>query len=129
MSFFRELYDRLCPQALTEEDNARLLSEEEDAFEEAETEAGMSLDREIECLVDELVAIGREEGFVSTSGPKIYDCYGVSLRAREIGKRLNDMGGLRLMKNVWWRVRLALSPSPASRDLDIIWNRIGEWRG
>lgn len=128
MSFFQELYDRLCPPALTGED-ATGPPANEGADIQAVTEEGMSLDREVERLVDELVEIGHEGGFVSTGGPKAYDSYGVSLRAREIGQRLNEMGGLRLMKNAWWRVRLALSPGPASRDLDIIWNRIGEWRG
>jgi hypothetical protein len=93
------------------------------------TETDTDIVREADRLVDELIAIGSEGGFVSSQPSSGYDRSGVSIRAREIGVRLNDLGGLRLMKQAWWRVRFELSPGSAGRNLDIIWDRIGEWRG
>jgi hypothetical protein len=128
MAFLRELYDRLCSLALLGEGAAESTSDEELDIEK-EVEMRVSLGCKADRMVDELVMIGRKKGFILYSSTCGYGRDGACIRAQEIGRRLNDIGGLRLMKQAWWRVRFELSPGSAGRDLDIIWDRIGEWRG
>jgi len=129
MVFLRGLFDRMCPIALPDEDKAVILCPDEELDIEKAAEAGLSLGREADRLVDELIKAGCKEGFLSSESGGRFDQNGRSIRAQQIGQRLNEIGGLRLMKTAWWRVRFTLSPSPTSRDLDITWDLIGDWRG
>jgi hypothetical protein len=129
MVFLRGLLDRMCPVALPDGDKAVILRSNEELDIEKEAEAGLSLGREADRLVDELMKVGCKEGFLSSEPGDRFDQNGCSIRTQQIGQRLSEMGGLRLMKIAWWRVRFALSPGPASRDLDISWDLIGDWRG
>ena len=106
-----------------------LADEDKGVDVEKEAEIGISLGDKVDNMIQELIRIGGEEGFVSFDSGKIYDEEGRNRKARNIGKRLDEIGGLRLMMVAWWRVRFALSPGPAGRDLDVIWDGIGEWRG
>ena len=129
MVFLSGLFDRMCPAALPDGDKAVILRLDEELDVEKEAEAGLSLGREADRLVDELIKVGRKEGFLSSESGGKFDQDGRSIRAQQIGQRLNEIGGLRLMKTAWWRVRVTISPGPASRDLDITWDLIGDWRG
>ena len=129
MVFLRGLFDRMCPPALPDGDKAVILRSDEEPDIVKEAEAGSSLGWEADRLVDELTKVGFKEGFLSSEPGDRFDRNGGSIRAQQIGQRLNEIGGLRLMKIAWWRVRFALSPGSASRDLDITWDLIGDWRG
>jgi hypothetical protein len=129
MTFLRGLLDRMFPSALPDGDEAVILCSDEELDIEKEAETGFSLGWEADRLVDELIKIGCKEGFLSSEPGDRFDQNGRSIRAQQIGQRLDDIGGLRLMKIAWWKVRFALSPGRASRDLDIVWDLIGDWMG
>ena len=129
MVFLRGLFDRMCPAVLPDGDRDVGMRSDEELDIEKEAEAGLSLGWEADRLVDELIKVGCREGFLSSEPGDRFDQNGRSIRAQQIGQRLNEIGGLRLMKIAWWRVRFAISPGPASRDLDITWDLIGDWRG
>jgi hypothetical protein len=77
----------------------------------------------IDLLVDELVTIGRERGFL------YFDRLGESCkdpRVLEIGKRLDGKGGWRLMRLALESVRTALGDVSA-RELELAWDGIGRW--
>ena len=119
----------MCPTVLPDGDKSGILRSDEELDIEKEVETGSSLGWEADRLVDELKRVGYEEGFLSSEPDDRFDQNGRSIRAQQIGQRLNEIGGLRLMKIAWWKVRFALSPGSASRDLDITWDLIGDWRG
>jgi parallel beta-helix repeat protein len=74
---------------------------------------------EVESLIDELVDIGNGRGFMTVKSN--------DKRTREIGERLNKIGGKRLMQQVHWEVSGQVRRS--SRELDVAWDRIGDWLG
>jgi hypothetical protein len=127
MNVLRSIFHRLCPEATPELNVDSSL--EENRQVEQEAEAGLSLGPKIDNLIDELIEIGHSDGFLSTKAGGKFDRNRQNIRARQIGQNLNEIGGLRLMKLAWWRVRFMLSPGPASRELDIIWNLVGNWKG
>ena len=129
MVFLRGLFDRMCPPALSDGDKSVVLRSDEELDIAKEAEAGFSLGWEADRLVGELTKVGFKEGFLSSESGGRFDQNGCSIRAQQIGQRLSEIGGLRLMKIAWWRVRFALSPGSASRDLDMTWDLIGDWRG
>lgn len=129
MISLRGLFDRKCSPVLSDRDKAVVLCSDEDLDIEKQAATGSSLGRESDGLVDELIKIGCKTGFLASESGDGLDRNGCSIRVRQIGQRLNEIGGLRLMKIAWWRVRFALSPGPASRDLGMAWDLIGDWRG
>ncbi|HNZ13041.1 MAG TPA: hypothetical protein PKL11_05240 [Anaerolineaceae bacterium] len=85
---------------------------------------------EMRRLVDELVRIGIEDDYLSERPGAPFNAQCRHVRAREIGKRLHDLGGLKLM--VW--TREAVGRKLGRRDalrllqhLDYAWAEIGEW--
>lgn len=78
-------------------------------------------------LVDELVRIGRQQGFLSHSGGRKYDYLGRHKRARYIGEHLNTLGGLELMQAACLRVDFRTNGS-GGRLLEQVWDGVGEWR-
>ena len=129
MVFLRGMFDKLCSPISPDRDQAIVLCSDEELDIEKEAATGSSLGREADRLVDELIKIGCKTGFLACEPGDGLDRNGCSIRVRQIGQRLNEIGGLRLMKIAWWRVRFALSPGPASRDLGMVWDLIGDWRG
>lgn len=83
--------------------------------------------REAKRLLDELVRIGEVDDFLSLQpgGPFNVRCH--HTRARQIGERLNQMGGLELMTAARSYVRRKLKPVIAEH-LDYCWQNIGEWQ-
>jgi hypothetical protein len=94
---------------------------------EADAQAGVSLGLEIDAIVDELVEIGREEEFISMEPGGKFDDKRKNVRARRLGTRLNEMGGMPLMQAVHYRVRNRLGGGLA-RELESAWGYIGDWR-
>jgi hypothetical protein len=83
---------------------------------------------EFESLVTELISIGKGVGYRNNSG-KPNDAFDEKLRntrAREIGTRLDEMGGVTSMREAHSRVLGELGLGPA-RSLESAWRFIGQW--
>ena len=81
---------------------------------------------EVEKLIEELIQIGKKEDFLSEHAGGQFDGHYHHIRARAIGRRLNDIGGLALMESARDRVRKKLGVNMASH-LEYAWSEIGGW--
>jgi hypothetical protein len=82
---------------------------------------------EISELINELIEIGKNYGFLSSvSGGKLND-NGRNIRAREIGARLHELGGFNLMQEVYYSIRNSLNVAHAA-ELEVAWKSIGLWQ-
>jgi hypothetical protein len=81
---------------------------------------------DVNRLVEELIRIGKADDFLSErpGGGFNRDCR--HIRAREIGTRLNEIGGLALMEYVNRQVRRKLGKN-LSWHLEAAWKDIGKW--
>jgi hypothetical protein len=81
---------------------------------------------EVKRLLDELIQVGRQDDYLSErpGGPFNVQCRHV--RARQIGSRLNEIGGMPLMEYVFDQVRRKLGKELASH-LEFTWAEIGRW--
>jgi hypothetical protein len=81
---------------------------------------------EVERLIAELIEVGKRDDFLSErpGGNFTAQCHHV--RARVIGKRLNDIGGFTLMEAARNRVKQKLGANLAAH-LDYAWSEIGQW--
>jgi hypothetical protein len=81
---------------------------------------------EVERMIEELLRIGKVDDFLSerSGGAFNRDCRHV--RAREIGKRLDELGGVDLMLYANRRVRRKLGKN-LSWHLEAAWKDIGKW--
>jgi len=94
-------------------------------------------------FVDELEELGRSPGFLRPCqedydvmgkpmpeySPEEFDRENHNVRTREIGKKLEELGGYRLMQAACSRIhsRLHKEFPYASRCLEFAWNGIGQW--
>jgi hypothetical protein len=92
-----------------------------------EARRGVSLGPQVDRLVDDLVRIGTQHGFLSYYAGRKYDCLGRHKRARYIGERLNTLGGLELMQAACLRVDYR-TRGKGGRLLEQVWDGVGEWR-
>ena len=81
---------------------------------------------EVERLLDELLRIGKADDYLSErpGGGFNRDCR--HIRTREIGQRLDEIGGLALMEFVNRKVRRKLGKN-LSWHLEAAWKDIGKW--
>jgi len=78
------------------------------------------------ALARELIRIGRKDR-PDTASASFY--LRIAYRpTRVIGKELNRLGRLNMMKRAYAQVTDALGPG-AARELDMAWNGIGRWLG
>lgn len=77
---------------------------------------------DVNGFVEELMAIGLNEGYLSFRPGGRFNEQCRHIRAREIGMRLNMMGGSGLMRRVYDRV-----DCPKRRQLSAAWDEIGDW--
>ena len=77
---------------------------------------------DIGAFVQELNAIGTSDGFLSFRPGGKFNQQCRHIRAREIGMRLNMIGGSSLMRKVYERV-----DCPKARQLAAAWDEIGDW--
>jgi len=82
---------------------------------------------EVENLLAELIQIGQSDDFLSERPGQGFNSQCRHIRAMQIGKRLNDMGGMELMTWTRFKVKRKLKEQIASH-LDYAWDRIGDWR-
>jgi hypothetical protein len=80
---------------------------------DAERKAARTPLERLDPLVRELIEMGHGSGYHND-------------RARKIGELLDDRGGLPLMQAVYYEV-FNWHPVTA-RDLQWVWNRIGDWQ-
>ncbi len=81
---------------------------------------------EAEQLIVELITIGRKDDYLSEHPGGLFNGQCHNIRARAIGRRLNEIGGLELMQSARERVRRKLKMTMASH-LDYAWSDIGKW--
>jgi len=81
---------------------------------------------EVERLINELIDVGRKDDFLSERPGGVFNAQCHHVRARAIGKRLNEIGGLPLMQMAHKRVRRKLGENLTSH-LDYAWSEIGQW--
>ena len=83
--------------------------------------------REVKKLLDDLVRIGQMDDFLSLQpgGPFNSRCH--HTQARQIGERLNEIGGLDLMLASRSTIKDKLKATLAEH-LDYCWTDIGEWQ-
>jgi hypothetical protein len=82
--------------------------------------------KEIEKLIEELIRIGNQEDFLSEKPGGAYNVQCRHIRTREIGKRLNELGGIGLMEYVQKKVHKRLNGA-LSEHLSYAWGEIGKW--
>ena len=80
---------------------------------------GNSFGPELDDLIGELILIGGRFDFHEPGG-------GPHARARSIGQRLNEEGGLNLMTAVWWKIAGA-QKRLSMQSLNNCWHGIGGW--
>jgi hypothetical protein len=82
--------------------------------------------QEVQNLIDELVQIGDRDDFLSERPGHPFNAKCRHVRAREIGKRLDAIGGFDLMEYVGKKVQKKLGAVLASH-LEYAWAEIGDW--
>lgn len=81
---------------------------------------------EVDRLLAELIRIGKQEDFLSERPGSPFNGQCRHMRARDIGKRLNELGGLPLMEWMHRKVRSKLK-EPLASHLSYAWTDVGEW--
>lgn len=81
---------------------------------------------EVEKLIRELYQIGERDDFLSERPGYPFNSQCRHMRAREIGQRLNAIGGFELMEFVANRIRKKLGTTLSSH-LEFAWSEIGKW--
>lgn len=81
---------------------------------------------EVNQLIQELITIGKGEDFLSERPGGAFNAHCQHLRAREIGSRLNQLGGVPLMMQAFQKVQKKAGKTAASH-LEYAWVEIGRW--
>ncbi len=81
---------------------------------------------EVERLIENLIRIGQTEDFLSERPGGSFNAQCRHAGAREIGARLEAIGGFELMEYVLKRVRKKLGSNLAAH-LSYAWTDIGKW--
>jgi hypothetical protein len=82
--------------------------------------------QEVTRLLDELVRIGKTEDFLSERPGGAFNRDSRHIRTREIGMRLHDLGGVKLMEYTNRHIRRKLGKN-LSWHLEAAWKGIGDW--
>jgi hypothetical protein len=84
---------------------------------------------EVNRLTDELLRIGKQDDFLSEHPGGNFNMQCRHIRAREIGKRLSELGGVKLM---WWAYDIVRSKNKKNRaladHLEYCWVDVGDWK-
>ncbi len=81
---------------------------------------------EVDRMLDELVRIGKTDDFLSERPGGGFNRECSHIRTREIGKRLDELGGMALMEYANRHVRRKLGKN-LSWHLEAAWKDIGRW--
>lgn len=85
-----------------------------------------AIQAEVDRLVAELIQIGQREDFLSERPGAGFNIQCHNIRARQIGERLHQIGGLELMTQTDKHVRKKLGAQLGSH-LEYCWDEIGGW--
>ena len=81
---------------------------------------------EVDRLLNELMRIGQTDDFLSERPGGAFNIQCRHLRAIQIGKRLNEIGGGKLMEYSLRRVKKKLGKTVFAH-LEYAWDDIGQW--
>jgi hypothetical protein len=82
---------------------------------------------EVQKHIEELVRIAKNEDFLAERHQPGYNSQFRHVRARQIGHRLDEIGGLELMEYVQRQVKRKTSKSLAEH-LEYCWDEVGKWK-
>lgn len=82
--------------------------------------------KEADHLLNELLHIGKMDDFLSERPGQSFNMQCRHVRAREIGKRLDEIGGISLMEYAYRRVKQKLGAN-LGEHLDFAWRGVGSW--
>ena len=82
---------------------------------------------EVNKLLEELVKIGKTDDYLSERPGSPFNAQCRHLRARQIGKRLHEIGGLELMQYAHQFVRRKIGRG-LSDHLEYAWVDVGDWK-
>ena len=82
---------------------------------------------EVQNIIAKLIQIGKTDDFLSLAPGGTFDVQCHHREARDLGKRLNEMGGMPLMLAVREKIRRKLKAVMAEH-LDHCWKGIGDWQ-
>lgn len=82
--------------------------------------------QEFDDLTAELIEIGKTDEFLTVEHNSKFNDEKRNIRAREIGVRLSEMGGKKMMQQAYSKVKAVLGGIPA-RELEFAWDGIGGW--
>lgn len=86
-----------------------------------------NLGKEVETLLNELINIGIKEDYLSEFPGNGFNGQCRHVRTRAIGKRLDEIGGNKLMQWAYGRVRKKAG-KVAAAHLEYAWNEVGHWQ-
>ena len=82
---------------------------------------------EVEKLLQELYKIGKNDDYLAEHPGPPFNGQARHMRARAIGKRLSEIGGLPLMQYAHRKVKRKLGAALSSH-LEYAWIDVGEWK-
>ena len=85
------------------------------------------LNGEVQSLLTELINIGVKEDYLSEFPGNGYNSQCRHIRTRAIGKRLDEIGGNKLMQWAYSRVQKKAG-KVASSHLEYAWYEVGHWQ-
>lgn len=83
--------------------------------------------QEVQDLIDELIKIGQLDDFLSEHPGGAFNVQCRHVRTRQIGTRLDAIGGYPLMEYAFDRVRKKAGKVLASH-LEYAWEEVGSWK-
>lgn len=85
---------------------------------------------EVNRLVDELLQIARQDDFLSEHPGGVFNAQCKHVRARAIGKRLEEINGVELMEWTYEKVKKKLGKKSGqlAEHLGYCWNDLGAWK-
>lgn len=81
---------------------------------------------EVKTLYDELLKIGTKEDFLSEIPGGSYNQQCRHLRARMIGRRFHELGGIGLMR--WVHEKIRRKNRNMAEHLEYAWDEVGNWK-
>ncbi len=82
--------------------------------------------QEVQNMIEELIEIGKRDDFLSERPGGHFNSQNRHVRARAIGKRLHEIGGMDLMEYAYRKVARKTSKQIAAH-LEYCWAEIGNW--
>lgn len=86
---------------------------------------------EVEKLLEELRQIGMNDDFLSEHPGGLFNMQCKHVRARQIGTRLGEIGGVELMLSTFYKLKRKFSRQDRNRlseHLGYCWNNLNDWK-